>query len=185
MRRSTVAGAALAAGAAYAVVRLVDDYLGPPREPPDTRFDWLRRFNKAAFNPLLLAVAPADAPYIGVIRHVGRVSGRPYETPVIAVPVEGGFVVPLPYGRGTDWCRNVLAAGGTTLRYRGQEIALADPVLLDRDAAQAAVGEPYRRLLGLFGIGDYLRLARTAAAASPGAPAVAAPAAAGVETERG
>src|SRR5438046_8214286 len=47
--------------------------------------------------------------YASVVRHVGRTSGKPYETPVHAVRTDGGFIVALPYGAGTDWVRNVLA----------------------------------------------------------------------------
>ena len=37
-----------------------------------------------------------------VIRHVGRTTGRPYETPVQAVATDDGFVIALPYGPNTD-----------------------------------------------------------------------------------
>jgi hypothetical protein len=41
-----------------------------------------------------------------------------YATPVVAVPAEGGFVIPLPYGEGVDWPKNVLAAGRATIAWQ-------------------------------------------------------------------
>jgi len=60
-----------------------------------------------------------------VIRHVGRTSGRPYETPVQAVATDDGFVIALPYGPNTDWLKNVLVSvgGHEILRVDGHESA--------------------------------------------------------------
>jgi deazaflavin-dependent oxidoreductase (nitroreductase family) len=46
-----------------------------------------------------------------VIRHTGRSTREPYETPVGAVATEDGFVIALVDGRGTDWLENLLASG--------------------------------------------------------------------------
>jgi hypothetical protein len=48
-----------------------------------------------------------------VVRHVGRTSGKSYETPVHAVATDGGFAIALPYDPGSDWVKNVLARGAT------------------------------------------------------------------------
>ncbi|MGZ4612806.1 MAG: hypothetical protein ACXV1K_06490 [Kineosporiaceae bacterium] len=50
-----------------------------------------------------MRTAGSPGAYASVVRHVGRTSGRRYETPVVPVATDGGFVVPLPYGPGTDW----------------------------------------------------------------------------------
>ena len=48
---------------------------------------------------------------------------------------EDGYVLALTYGPGTDWVKNVLAAGGCELRTRGRAIRLTSPLLF-RDAAR-------------------------------------------------
>ena len=47
-----------------------------------------------------------------LIRHVGRKTGRSYETPVILAKVPEGFVAELTYGENVNWYRNAIAAGG-------------------------------------------------------------------------
>src|SRR3954469_8442429 len=56
-----------------------------------------------------------------LVRHVGRRSGRVYETPLILAEVPGGFVAELTYGTDVDWYRNVVAAGGCTVIHHGGE----------------------------------------------------------------
>ena len=86
----------------------------------DRRNRRIRRFNRAILNPLMLRVADRfHGTYPAVVHHVGRRSGRRYRTPVVAQPIRGGFVIPLPYGTDTDWCRNVRAAGHFTHRASG------------------------------------------------------------------
>jgi hypothetical protein len=71
------------------------------------------RFNKSFLNPLMLRMASRRRTYYAALRHVGRRSGRTYVTPVVAkLASDHTVVIPLPYGADTDWCRNLLAAGG-------------------------------------------------------------------------
>lgn len=56
-----------------------------------------------------------------VIRHVGRKSGRTYETPVILAKVPEGFIAELTYGANVNWYRNVVAAGGCVVVQRRVE----------------------------------------------------------------
>jgi deazaflavin-dependent oxidoreductase (nitroreductase family) len=55
-----------------------------------------------------------------LVRHVGRRSGRSYETPVILAEVPQGFVAELTYGPDVDWYKNVVAAGGCTVVHQGR-----------------------------------------------------------------
>jgi len=64
---------------------------------PKPVIDTVRVFNKHVTNPPMMALAGRRYWYAAVIRHEGRRSGKEYATPVKAVPVEGGFVVPLTY----------------------------------------------------------------------------------------
>jgi deazaflavin-dependent oxidoreductase (nitroreductase family) len=43
-----------------------------------------------------------------VVCHVGRRSGRTFETPVVAAHHDDSFLIALPYGERTDWLKNVL-----------------------------------------------------------------------------
>jgi deazaflavin-dependent oxidoreductase (nitroreductase family) len=70
----------------------------------------------------------------GVLHHVGRKSGRTYATPVVVRRTADGFVIPLPFGEGTQWVRNLQAAGGGTLRWDGRDYRFVDPVIVDLDA---------------------------------------------------
>jgi deazaflavin-dependent oxidoreductase (nitroreductase family) len=94
-----------------------------------TVVDGVRRFNKRVTNPRQLASAGTPGVAAGVIHHVGRTSGRPYETPVSPTPTEDGFVVLLPYGTRADWVRNVLAAGSATLDHDGRTFEVDQPSL--------------------------------------------------------
>src|SRR5919198_236048 len=73
-----------------------------------------------AVNPVLVRLAGAGLiPLWGLVRHRGRRSGRVYATPVAVLRTDDGFLIPLPFGEGTDWARNLLSAGGGVLRWKG------------------------------------------------------------------
>ena len=64
---------------------------------------------------------------MSVVHHVGRTTGRAYETPIGAVPTDDGFVIALPYGSNTDWLKNVLASGQATIVHDGTSHAVTGP----------------------------------------------------------
>ena len=66
---------------------------------------WWGQINKRVFNP-----RSARNGKWQVIRHVGRVSGQTYRTPLEAHRVDDGFIIMLVYGSRCDWVQNVLAA---------------------------------------------------------------------------
>ena len=116
------------------------------------------------FNPLALLLAGTRLlPLYGVIEHYGRRSGRPYRTPVVVRPTESGFVVPLPWGERTDWCRNVRAAGGCVVRWKGREYAMVKPEVIDAPVAARAGFSPFQRtIMARLGIDHCLRLTYSA-----------------------
>src|SRR5216117_3546690 len=82
--------------------------------------------------PMALRVAETGRiPIWGVVRHRGRRSGKLYSTPIAIRPTPNGFVLPLPWGEGTDWCRNLRAAGGGVVRLGGAEIEVTSPEVID------------------------------------------------------
>ena len=89
--------------------------------------DRVRRLNRERWNPIALRSAGKHSSGFAALTHLGRRSGRAYTTPVRAIPFGDGFVIPLPYGADTDWCRNVRAAGSCTLRWQEQDFLLGHP----------------------------------------------------------
>ena len=91
-------------------------------------------------------------PLWAILRHTGRKSGAVYETPLVARPTPDGFIIPLPFGNATQWAKNLLAAGGGSLRFAGREHLIGEPRLVDLDEASAYLAAPIRfvsRRLGL------------------------------------
>lgn len=109
--------------------------------------------NKRVFNPR--AVQGGKWP---VLTHVGRSSGRTYQTPLDAYPVDGGYVFVLVYGSGSDWVRNVLAAGRARLRIDGQELELAAPAVIGETEAFQALADDVARPPKLLRITEFLRM---------------------------
>ena len=103
--------------------------LGRAMQQKDVR-NAIRRFNRRRLNPITLRSAGERSSEYAVITHTGRRSGNVYTNPVRALPFGDGFVIPLPYGANTDWCRNVLASGKCTLRWHEQEYTLENPELV-------------------------------------------------------
>jgi deazaflavin-dependent oxidoreductase (nitroreductase family) len=120
--------------------------------------DGLARFNRLIFNRLVRTFAGRRLSPVALVTHRGRRSGRRYRTPVLAMPVDGGFVVALFYGADRDWVRNVLAAGGGTIQRGGRWVELADPRLLDADDGMALVPLALRPALRLLHVRGLLRL---------------------------
>jgi len=81
--------------------------LGKAMQQKEVR-DAIRHFNHRRLNPITLRRAGEHASGPVALTHVGRRSGHTYTTPVVTIPFSEGFVIPLPYGADTDWCRNVL-----------------------------------------------------------------------------
>jgi deazaflavin-dependent oxidoreductase (nitroreductase family) len=122
-----------------------------------TRRQRIRRFNHAVLNPIMLRVADwRHGTYPAIVNHLGRRSGTPYRTPVVAQPITGGFVIPLPYGRDTDWLRNVLATGHFRLERAGHISDIAALEIIAADEALPLVPVRLQRVWRRFGITEFL-----------------------------
>jgi deazaflavin-dependent oxidoreductase (nitroreductase family) len=86
-------------------------------------------------------------PLWAVLRHRGRKSGKEYAVPIAVMPTDETFVIALPWGRGTDWVRNVRAAGRCTIRWKGADYECTEPTFVDKDVALAAARGTTRRVL--------------------------------------
>ena len=117
----------------------------------------LARFNRRATNRLTGLFA-GRAPGFAILTHVGRRSGRTYRTPVNVFRRGGEYIIVLTYGAGSDWVRNVLAAGTAELLTRGRRVRLTNPrIVVDPHMRWAPL--PTRLLLPrLAGVTEYMRL---------------------------
>lgn len=119
--------------------------------------------NKWVLNPAMLRIAGRRFVPTGVVRHVGRRSGRTYDTPVLVGTAGDSFLIPLPYGADVDWARNVLAADGCTVAWQGTAYPATSPELVDPATGREAFPGWFARLVELAGADQYLRLERGAA----------------------
>jgi deazaflavin-dependent oxidoreductase (nitroreductase family) len=95
-----------------------------------------------------------------VIRHVGRTTGRPYETPVQAVATDDGFVIALPYGPNTDWLKNVLMIGSATIVHEGSSYEVGWPELVPMSVAASRFSAKDQRTHRLFRVDQALQVRR-------------------------
>jgi deazaflavin-dependent oxidoreductase (nitroreductase family) len=115
----------------------------------------MARFNKSATNRLTRHIA-GWAPGFAIVHHVGRHTGRTYQTPVNVFRSSGDYVFALTYGEG-EWVRNVIAAGGCEIRTRRRTIALDQPRLY-RDVDRTGIPIPARWILGAVRVDEFLSM---------------------------
>lgn len=123
-------------------------------------------------NPVFVAVTRISGPITrriaatglvpiwGVLHHRGRKSGKPYATPLAILATPNCFVLPLPWGEGTDWCRNLRAAGGGVIRWRGADHDVVQPEIIDSAAAAPALNAVVRPIARAVGIKRFVRVRR-------------------------
>ena len=97
-------------------------------------------------------------PIFAVVVHRGRRSGRIHKAPVAARRIENGFVISLAFGAQVDWYRNLVAAEGGTIRWRGQSYDVSAPERIGAEAALAAFNPVQRLLLRGTAIDGYVRV---------------------------
>jgi deazaflavin-dependent oxidoreductase (nitroreductase family) len=96
------------------------------------------------------------------LHHRGRRSGTAYVTPVAVLVTPETVVIGLPWGPGTDWVRNVMAAGGCTIRWKGHDYAVTAPQLVDKSVALAAANRFQSTVIKRAKFPAYLQLRRPA-----------------------
>ncbi|MGO4103719.1 nitroreductase family deazaflavin-dependent oxidoreductase [Leifsonia sp. YAF41] len=114
---------------------------GPPR--------WAVR----ASEPFARALAGRRwVPLWAIVHHRGRRSGTLYATPIALVPTVSStdFLIGLPWGAQTNWARNVLAAGGATITWKGRDYEAIAPRLIEGKEAAALSKPAFRPVVGRF-----------------------------------
>jgi deazaflavin-dependent oxidoreductase (nitroreductase family) len=118
------------------------------------------RRTSRAMKPLVMRSAGTPGAPASVIRHVGRTTGRPYETPVGAVAIDDGFVIALPYGSNTDWLKNVLASGSAVIVDEGSTHEVDQPEVVSLAVEALSFSPQDQRAHRLFGVEQCLRVRR-------------------------
>lgn len=113
------------------------------------RQGWLSLL-KHTLNRLTRRLARSPLGPFSIIEHVGRRSGKRYETPIIVAPVSGGFMIELTYGPDVDWHKNIVAAGGCTVVRRGRAYPIDRIEPVDTAAGLAAFPAYQRAVLRLL-----------------------------------
>lgn len=108
-----------------------------------------------------------------LIKHVGRRSGKTYETPLLLSVVSAGFVAELTYGENVDWYRNVVAAGRAVVVYRGREYAVTAVEPYPTDAGLRAFGGARAAVLKVLRKREFRLLRADVGALRPSHPGTA------------
>lgn len=114
-------------------------------------------FQPAVLQPFCIGLCRPDS-FWSVILHVGRRSGKVYSTPIVAARQNSTFVIPLPYGWHVDWFRNVMAAGGCDLIYRGRVYRASVPEIIPIEEGLVAFSGRVQALLRRSDTESLLRL---------------------------
>src|SRR2546429_3375179 len=120
--------------------------------------DRIRVFNKYVTNRILRRFANLPFGPFAIIRHVGRRSGKPYETVIMVWPTGDGFVIALTYGPKVDWYRNMLAAGGGKVVWHRKVYGVGKPEPIDAKTALPVFPTPFRQILERIGLQDFVRV---------------------------
>ena len=108
--------------------------------------DRMRYFAKRFINPLTGRSAGSARSPFALVRHVGRRSGKTYETPLLVFPRGEDFIIVLTYGPKVDWYRNLLAAEQGTLLWHGKTYRIGKPESMDRTLALLTFS-PFQRFM--------------------------------------
>jgi deazaflavin-dependent oxidoreductase (nitroreductase family) len=128
-------------------------------QTPKPRFGGVLWRAARLLNPIMLPLAGKRwNPIFAVVEHRGRKSGREYVTPVAARRVDYGFVISLAFGAQVGWYRNVVAAQGGTIRWRGRAYRVEAPERIDAATALPAFMLIQRLALRLARVDGYVRV---------------------------
>src|SRR3954469_16420432 len=131
----------------------------PSSAPPRPRFGGLLWRLSRLTKPLTLPLAGKRwNPIFAVIEHRGRRTGRAYATPVAASRTAKGFLITLAFGAQVDWYRNLLAASGGVIRWRGHAYEVTAPERIAASTALAAFDPVQRALLRICGIDGFVEV---------------------------
>jgi deazaflavin-dependent oxidoreductase (nitroreductase family) len=115
----------------------------------------LARLSTPLWRPM---VGRRALPMWAMLHHVGRRSGRTYSTPVQVREMGDQLVVAIPWPDRSQWVRNVVAAGGCTVTWKGKDRQTDSPVRIGPAEAAPAYNRVERFLIRRTGLENFLRL---------------------------
>ena len=118
---------------------------------------FIRSVNRVFTNPVVGTIAWIVPP-LAVVHHLGRKSGKPYRSPVIAIASQRGFVIPMTYGRDVDWARNLVHARGGELERMGRRVKVRNPKIVGLDEARPHLPAPARTFFGMMNFPGFVLL---------------------------
>ena len=121
------------------------------------RAAWLTTI-KHTLNHLTLRVAKSKHGPWAVMRHVGRTSGKIYETPIVIAPSPQGLVAQLTYGPQVSWYKNIVAAGHCTVVQHGKTYQVDRITPMATADGLLAYGPPRSWVLRLLRKHEFLAL---------------------------
>ena len=124
----------------------------PTYPMPLPRF--VAQLNKRYTNRFIEPIVRRFADF-AVVSHIGRSTGRGYQTPVYAFAADGAAVIALTYGPAADWAQNVLAGDGT-LTWRGADFAIEHAHVIGRDQAWPHLPRLVRLVLRALRVHDFM-----------------------------
>ena len=124
---------------------------------PQEVLRWLAKVTAPLARPL---AGRRWLPIWAVVHHVGRKSSRAYSIPVAIAVTDSHMYIPVPFGAGTQWVQNVLAAGGCTVRWKGRDVVTTAPEMVGQAEASPAFFPPARPVIRVAGLESFLRLTR-------------------------
>lgn len=118
----------------------------------------MRYIAKNVINRLTIRNAGSTKSHFAIMRHVGRRSGKEFETPIMAEPLGDDFVLALTYGPKVDWYRNLQATGKGTLIWHGKAYAIEKVESLDRNVGLSVHPLHERAILRIMKVQNFVRL---------------------------
>ena len=118
----------------------------------------MRYVAKNVINRLTIRNAGSAKSPFAILRHVGRRSGKSFETPIMVVPLGEDFVFALTYGPKVDWYRNLQANGKGTLIWHGKTYTIEKLEPLDRSIGLSAHHLHEQVILRILNVQQFVRV---------------------------
>lgn len=150
---AVVLGAVIAAELVESALMMWAFRSGNPRA---TRL--LTLYHKHVTNPVMVRFFSGRSAHAALLHHVGRRSGKAYSTPLTAHRSEDTIIVPLPYGTGVDWLRNLQAAGHGVVELEARSVTVDEPEVVPVESVMALLPPFVARIVRLHDTEHALRL---------------------------
>lgn len=120
--------------------------------------DRMRYVAKHVINRLTSRNAGSAKSHFAILHHVGRRSGKAFQTPIMVSELGEDFVLALTYGPKVDWYRNLQANGQGTLTWHGKNYTIKNLEPLDRNTGLAAHHLHERLVLRILDVQNFVRV---------------------------